>query len=75
MAKKEEKIKLAEAKAAEKNRKAEEKKAARIAKLTPEQIAKEKAHFEREEAKWQRELLRGEAYRKKIQAELSVEQK
>lgn len=69
--------------AAEKNalklQKAEEKKAAKLAKLTPEQLAKReekaKKRAEREEAAWQIEREKGEAYRSKIQAELAAKQK
>ena len=79
-----------QAKAAEKKRiarekeeanaqKAEEKRTARIAKLTPEQRAarEEKARIraEKDERKWQAELAKGEAYRAKIQAELAAKQK
>ena len=58
---------------------AEEKREARLAKLTPEQRAamEEKARIraEREEREWQEELARGEAYRARIQAELAAARK
>ncbi len=70
-----EKKRLAEEKEAAKAKKAEEKKVARLARLTPEQkAAKEeraRVRAERDEKKWQEELVKGEAYRAKIQAALS----
>ncbi len=60
-------------------KRAEEKKAARLAKLTPEQIAAKEARAkkraEREDAAWAIEREKGEAYYLKIQAELAAKQK
>lgn len=65
----------AEKKAAEKARLTEEKKQARLAALTPEQLAERKAkeniRAEKEERKWQIEKEKGEAYYLKIQTELA----
>ena len=70
------KKRIAEGKAAEKAKQAEERKAAKLAALTPEKRAaleqKAKLRAEREEREWQAELKKGEAYYKKIQAELSI---
>lgn len=66
----------AQAKAEEKQRLAEEKKAAKFAKMTKEQIAKREAALQkraqRDEKQWQAELLKGEAYYQKIQAQLAT---
>ena len=74
-----EKKRIAREKEEAKAQKAEEKRTARIAKLTPEQRAarEEKARIraEKDERKWQAELAKGEAYRAKIQAELAAKQK
>lgn len=78
-AKQAEKKRLADEKKAAKLKKAEEKKAAKLAKLTPEQLAakeaKAKKRQERDDAAWAVELEKGEAYYKKIQAELAAKQK
>ena len=67
------------AKQAEKKRLVDEKRAAKLAKLTPEQLAarEERANKrqERESAAWAAELEKGETYYKKIQAELAARQK
>ncbi len=69
----------AEAKLAEKTKRAEEKKAAKLAKMTPERLARReeraKRRTERDEAAWEIEKAKGEAYYKKIQAELAAKQK
>ena len=74
-----EKKRIAREKEEAKAQKAEEKRTARIAKLTPEQRAarEEKARIraEKDERKWQAELAKGEAYRAKIQAQLAAKQK
>lgn len=74
-AKAEEKKRLAEEKRAANLEKAEQKKAQRLAKLTPEQLAKReeriKAKNEREEKAWEIEKQKGEEYYQKIQAELN----
>lgn len=74
-AKAEEKKRLAEEKRAANLEKAEQKKAQRLAKLTPEQLAKReeriKAKYEREEKAWEIEKQKGEEYYQKIQAELN----
>ena len=65
----------AQKKAEGKKRIFEEKRAARLAAMTTEQLAKkearEKTRVEREEAFWQKESAAGEVYYKKIQAELT----
>ncbi len=75
----EEKRIAGEKKAAEKAKKAEEKRSARLAKLTPEQLTKkeERARIraEKDEAKWQIEKEKGEAYYQKLQEELAKMQK
>ncbi len=69
----------AEAKLAEKTKRADEKKAAKLAKMTPEQLARReeraKRRTERDEAAWEIEKAKGEAYYQKIQAELAAKQK
>ena len=74
-----EKKRLAKEKEEAATHRAEEKREARLAKLTPEQRAamEEKARIrgEREEREWQEELARGEAYRARIQAELAAARK
>ncbi len=74
-----EKKRIADEKAAAKLKKAEERKAAKLAKFTPEQFAakeaKAKKRAEREDSVWAVELEKGEAYYKKIQAELAAKQK
>ena len=69
----------AEEKAAEKKKRAEERQSTRLAKMTPEQIAKKEAakkcRQERDDAAWAIELEKGEAYYQKIQAELAAKQK
>lgn len=78
-AKAEAKQKVAEEKNALKLRKAEERRAAKLAKLTPEQVAAKEARAkkraDRDEAKWQIEKAKGEAYYAKIAAELKAKQK
>lgn len=78
-AKQAEKKRNAEEKSAAKLKKAEERRAAKLAKMTPEQIAKKEAaakkRQERDDAAWAVELEKGEAYYKKIQAELAAKQK
>ena len=73
-AKLEEKQKAAEAKEQEKERKAQEKHERRLAKLTPEQLAKYNARLEarkaRDEEHWLKEKAKGDAYYSKSQAEL-----
>lgn len=75
-AKKAEKKRIAEEKASAKLKKAEVKKAAKLARLTPEQLAKReqdaKRRQEREDAAWTIELEKGEAYYQKIQAEFAA---
>ncbi len=75
-AKQAEKKRLADEKAAVKLKKTEEKKVAKLAKLTPEQLAKReegaKKRQERDDAAWQTELETGEAYYRKIQAQLAA---
>lgn len=70
-----EKKRLAEEKRAANLEKAEQKKAQRLAKLTPEQLAKReeriKAKNERDEKAWEIEKQKGEEYYQKIQAELN----
>ncbi len=77
--KKEEKRVAADAKAAEKAKCVEEKKKARLAKLTVEQLAEREARkakrSERDNLVWAAESKKGEAYYRKIQAELMVKQK
>ena len=79
VAKQAEKKRLVKEKEAKKLKNAVEKKAARLARLTPEQlkVREEKARkkAEKEEAAWQKELAKGEAYRARIQAELAANQK
>lgn len=74
-AKAEEKKRLAEEKQAAKLEKAEQKKAQRLAKLTPEQLEKreerQKTKQERDEKAWEIEKEKGEEYYQKIQAELN----
>ncbi len=74
-AKAEEKKRLAEEKQTAKLEKAEQKKAQRLAKLTPEQFAKREERLknkaEREEKAWEIEKQKGEEYYQKIQAELA----
>ena len=74
-----EKKRLADEKAAAKLKKAEEKEAEKLARLTPEKLAareaKAKKLKERDDAAWAIELKKGEAYYKKIQAELDTKQK
>lgn len=74
-AKAEEKRLAAEKKQAEKEKIAEEKRAAKLAKLTPEQLAKReekaKRRAEKDDAAWEIERKKGEAYYAKIQAELA----
>lgn len=74
-AKKKAKQEAAEKKAAEKERIANEKREARLAKMSPEENAKKEAkakiRAERDEIFWQKELANGEAFRAKIQAELA----
>ena len=74
-AKAEEKKRIAEEKQAAKLEKAEQKKAQRLAKLTPEQLEKreerQKAKQERDEKAWEIEKQKGEEYYQKIQAELN----
>ncbi|MGN0796628.1 MAG: MFS transporter [Christensenellales bacterium] len=78
-AKQEAKKQLADKKAQSKAQKLEEKRNAKLAKLTPEQQAKKQAKAklkaDKEEALWQQELKKGEAYLAKIQAELAAKQK
>lgn len=77
--KQEEKKRIADEKMAVKSKRIEEKRATKLAKLTPEQLAtkerKEKKRLEREETTWELELKKGEAYYKKIQEELTLKQK
>ena len=74
-AKMEEKQKAAEAKEQEKERKAQEKHERRLAKLSPEQLAKYNARIElrkaRDEEHWLKEKAKGDAYYTKSQAELA----
>lgn len=74
-----EKKRLADEKASAKLKKAEEKRAAKLAKLTPKQLAakeaKAKKRQEREDVAWKIELEKGEAYYRKIQAELAAKQR
>lgn len=78
-AKQAEKKRLADEKTAARLKKAEEKKTAKLARLTPEKLAakeaKAKKRQERDDAVWAIELAKGEAYYKKIQAELDAKQK
>ena len=78
-AKQAEKKHLADERAAAKSKQAEERKAAKLAKLTPEKLAvkeaKAKKRQERDDAAWKIELEKGEAYFRKIQAELAAKQK
>lgn len=72
----EEKKRIAEEAAAEKAKRAKERKEARLAALTPEKRGaveqKAKLRAEKDEREWQTELKAGEAYRAKIQAELAA---
>ena len=78
-AKQENKKRLAEEKAAAKANKTEQKKAAKLAALTPEQLAlreeKARKRQEHEDALWAEELKKGEACYQKIQAELAAKRK
>ncbi len=78
-AKQAEKKRLADKKIAAKLKKAEEKKATKLAKHTPEQLAKceerAKKRQEHDDVAWAVELEKGEAYYQKIQAELAEKQK
>ena len=69
-----EKKRIKEEKAQAKAKRAEERKNARLAKMSRSQIeakeSKARRKAEREEKEWQEELVKGEAYRAKIQAEL-----
>lgn len=69
----------AEAKEAEKQKRAEEKQAARLAKMSPEKLAKReeraKKRAERDDAAWEIEKAKGDAWRVKIQAELAADQR
>lgn len=71
----EEKKRIAEEKVVQKAKRAEERKAVKLAALSPEKRAeleqKAKIRAEKEEREWQAELKKGEAYRAKIQAELA----
>lgn len=73
-----EKKRLAKEKADAKAKKAEERKTAKLAKLTTEQLAKReertKRRQERDDASWAIEREKGEAYYQKIQAELASKQ-
>lgn len=75
----EEKRAAAEAKEAAKTKRAEEKQTAKLAKLSSERLAQreEKARksAERENAKWEIEKARGDAFRTKLQTELAAKQK
>lgn len=77
-AKQEEKKRLAKEKADAKAKKAEERKTAKLAKLTPEQLSKreerKKRRQERDDASWDIERKKGEEYYQKIQAELAAKQ-
>lgn len=77
-AKQEEKKRLAKEKADAKAKKAEERKTAKLSKLTPEQLSKreerKKRRKERDDASWAIELKKGEEYYQKIQAELAAKQ-
>lgn len=74
-----EKKRLADEKASAKLKKTEEKRAAKLAKLTLKQLAakeaKAKKRQEREDVAWKIELEKGEAYYRKIQAELAAKQR
>lgn len=74
-AKQAEKEQSAKDKAAAKLKKAEDKKASKLTKLTPEQLAarqqKANKRAARDDAAWAIELEKGEAYYRKIQAELA----
>lgn len=75
-AKAEEKKRLAEEKKAARVARAEQKQAQRLAKLTPEQLAKREERLknkaDREEKAWEIEKQKGEEYYQKIQAELTA---
>ena len=66
-----------EAKEAQKVQKIEQKKKEKIAKMTPEKLAKYNEKIARrhdlEEKNWEKEKAYGEAYRAKIQSELTLE--
>lgn len=68
--------KKAAEKAAEKLRKAEEKQAAKIASMTPDELVEEelkrKKREEKDEAAWQREKQKGNAFYEKMQKELAA---
>ena len=70
--------KAAEEKEALKKQKAEQKLAAKLAKMTPEQLARREEKLalktKRDEEAWQKEEVKGEAYYQKIQAELARKQ-
>ena len=74
-----EKKRLADEKASAKLKKTEEKRAAKLAKLTPNQLAAKEAEAkkrqEREDVAWKIELEKGESYYRKIQAELAAKQR
>ena len=74
-----EKKRLADEKSSAKLKKTEEKRAAKLAKLTPKKLAakeaKAKKRQEREDVAWKIELEKGEAYYRKIQAELAAKQR
>lgn len=74
-----EKKRLADEKASAKLKKTEEKRAAKLAKLTPNQLAakeaKAKKRQEREDVTWKIEFEKGESYYRKIQAELAAKQR
>ncbi len=78
-AKQAEKKRLADEKESAKLKKSEEKKATKLASLTPEQLAVKEARAkkrrERDDAIWAVEFAKGEEYYRKIQAELTVSQK
>lgn len=75
-AKAEEKKRIAEEKHAAKIEKTEQKKAQRLAKLSPEQLAKREERINaknaRDEKAWEIEKQKGEEYYQKIQAELTA---
>ena len=74
-----EKKRLADEKSSAKLKKTEETRAAKLAKLTPKQLAakeaKAKNRQEREDVAWKIELEKGESYYRKIQAELAAKQR
>ena len=77
-AKREEKQSAAAEKQQSNRQAAEQKREARLAKLTPAQLAKKQARDAsrqaRADAAWEKELQAGEAYYRKIQAELAAKQ-